>query len=84
MMNVKPCPFCGNKDVEVVEEFIHEGLHDGGWAWVVRCNYLKGGCGAKCGTRESDKEAIKTWNERKDSLSSNYDKIDPYGNKVYD
>ena len=57
------CPFCGNEP-ECVEEYIHLGLHDGGWVWVVRCNHLKGGCGAKGGTRISREEAIEAWNKR--------------------
>ena len=61
---LKPCPFCGNKNVECVEIFIHEGLHNGGWAWTVRCNYLDGGCGSQCGTQTNEKDAIKLWNKR--------------------
>lgn len=64
-MELKPCPFCGNKNVEPVEEYQHTSLHNGGWAYVVRCNYLKGGCGAKGGARETIEEAAMIWNRRK-------------------
>ena len=63
-MILKPCPFCGNKNVECVEEFEHAGLHEGGYHWVVRCNYLKGGCGCKGGAREEWIDAVNIWNER--------------------
>ena len=62
-MKLKHCPFCG-KEPEVVEEFVHQGLHDGGWQWVVRCNYINGGCGAKGGGRPEKEQAIEVWNKR--------------------
>lgn len=62
-MQLKPCPFCG-KDPELKEEWISAGLHEGGYAWVVRCNYINGGCGAKGGSRLDKIEAIKIWNRR--------------------
>ena len=67
MNELKPCPFCGNKSVETAEIFVHTGLHEGGWTWVVRCNFLKGGCGSQCGSRETEEEAIKLWNTRPDN-----------------
>ena len=62
-MELKPCPFCG-KEPELVEEWISGGLHEGGYAWIVRCNYMKGGCGAKGGSRIEKEEAIEVWNKR--------------------
>lgn len=61
---MEPCPFCGNASLECVEEWQSHGLHDGGYAWVVRCNYLAGGCGAKGGIRLEKEEAIEAWNKR--------------------
>lgn len=63
-MELKPCPFCGNKNVECVENFENTGLHEGGYAWIVQCNYMKGGCGAKSGCRPEKEEAIELWNKR--------------------
>lgn len=57
------CPFCG-KEPEVVHEWVQHSMHDGGWAWLVRCNFLNGGCGAKGGGRENKDEAIQAWNKR--------------------
>ena len=62
-MELKPCPFCGKKP-ECVEEWVSQGIHEGGFAWVVRCNYLNGGCGGKSGTRLEKEEAIELWNKR--------------------
>ena len=64
MEELFPCPFCGNKDIECIEEFEYTGLHEGGYAWFVRCNYLKNGCGGRCGSRLNKEEAIKAWNKR--------------------
>jgi len=63
MSEVKLCPFCGKKP-ECVEIYVHSGLHEGGWSFVVRCNALKGGCGASGGGRVTEEEAIKAWNMR--------------------
>jgi len=62
-MKLKTCPFCGKKP-EVVEIWIPHGLHEGGYSWVVRCNYLNGGCGAQGGSRTEKEEAIEIWNRR--------------------
>ena len=63
MDKLKFCPFCGRQP-EVVEVYEYTSLHDGGWTWIVRCNYLKGGCGAKGPGREEKEEAIEVWNKR--------------------
>ena len=60
---MKRCPFCG-KEPECVNEYEYTGLHQGGYAWFVRCNYLNGGCGAKSGSRMTEQEAIEAWEMR--------------------
>ena len=62
-VEIKPCPFCGNKDLEIVAK--SEGLHyEYGTGYIVRCNYLKGGCGANGGSRTTTEDAVETWNRR--------------------
>ena len=61
---IKPCPFCGNKEPELTRE--SQGMHfDLGTGYIVRCNFLKGGCGARGGSRNTGEEAIIAWNARK-------------------
>jgi len=62
-ISLLPCPFCGHRS-EVTEEWISSGLHEGGYSWLVRCNYLNGGCGAKGGARTSKEDAIEAWTKR--------------------
>ena len=57
---LKPCPFCGNKDVEICE--VWSGRFHGK---AVNCNFTDGGCGANSGSRETEAEAIEAWNRRK-------------------
>ena len=61
--DVKSCLFCGNDNLEIVRrgEGFHSELETG---WIVRCNYLKGGCGANGGSRETAQEAIYVCNAR--------------------
>ena len=68
-MEIKPCPFCGNKP-EVVEIYEYTGLHKGGWTWLVRCNYLYGGCGARGPSQLTEQEAIEKWNNRWNNKTS--------------
>ena len=58
-----PCPFCG-KQPELVEVYEYTSLHNGGWCWMVRCNFLNGGCGAKGPGRASKEEAVALWQKR--------------------
>ena len=61
---LKPCPFCGNPNVQLFTE--SEGMHfEMGTGYIVRCNFLRGGCGARGGSRSDKEEAIKAWNERR-------------------
>lgn len=62
-MKLKPCPFCG-KEPEVIKIWVSDSLHESGYSWIVRCNYLKGGCGAQGGSRTKKEEAIEIWNRR--------------------
>lgn len=60
---LKPCPFCGSSNLEIARK--SEGLHgELGTGYIVRCNYLKGGCGANSGSRETEEEAVNAWNNR--------------------
>ncbi|MBX4189670.1 Lar family restriction alleviation protein [Candidatus Parcubacteria bacterium] len=55
MSGLLPCPFCGNKNVSLI---------DRGHArprWEIRCN-----CGGKNGGHETENQAIESWNKRKD------------------
>lgn len=67
---LKPCPFCG-REPECVQNYEYTKLHDGGYAWVVRCNYMKGGCGASGGCRQDKDEAIEAWNNRQKENNTN-------------
>lgn len=63
MEKIEKCPFCGNTNLEVVQK--SEGLHgEYGTGWIVRCNFLKQGCGANGGARGTEEEAIEAWNKR--------------------
>lgn len=62
-LNLEPCPFCGGQP-EVAHEYIYTDLRNGGWSWFVRCNYLKGGCGAKGPGCLSMEEAVDAWQKR--------------------
>lgn len=58
-----PCPFCGNKNLEVTRK--SEGFHyELGTGYIVRCNFLNGGCGANGGARATEELAIEAWNCR--------------------
>lgn len=65
---IKPCPFCGNKEVGLASE--SQGVHfEMGTGHFVRCNFLKGGCGARGGSRTNKEEAIEAWNARVTSMT---------------
>lgn len=76
---LKPCPFCGNKDLEFTD--MHEleacGNADTDMCPVtssepdkycpqksVICGILKGGCGAHSGFYSTEEEAAEAWNRR--------------------
>lgn len=51
MKELKPCPFCGSKDLELLGHFSIR--------WVA-CN----SCYAESGSYDTDEEAIEAWNRR--------------------
>jgi Lar family restriction alleviation protein len=69
-MNLKPCPFCGNtaitvldaneiNDIEVeTEQWENNPYH------AAVCDFSKSGCGATSGYRETPSEAAEAWNQR--------------------
>ena len=75
MSELKPCPFCGGANAEVIDEieeylekwgdeFDESGLDVGRPSKAVVCPCTKGGCGAIGGWRETEAEAIEAWNRR--------------------
>lgn len=69
MEELKPCPFCGCKnivvdtchDLEDCENF--ESCEDAGYYSAV-CDGNDGGCGASTGYRATIKAAVEAWNRR--------------------
>lgn len=52
---LKPCPFCGGEEIEVVDGYADDGC------WVTCLS-----CAAQTGAKpRSHKEAIQAWNTRK-------------------
>lgn len=56
---LKPCPFCGSKNIVVRKYTAVAGVH-----YYVQCDSANGGCGAEFESRVSRKDAIKAWNKR--------------------
>ena len=63
---LKPCPFCGSKDVESVYRF-EKGDH-----FIIACQE----CGARSSPCITEHEAIQMWNMRVSEKSISFD-IDP-------
>ena len=67
MAELKPCPFCGGKMVEVLNRLEEEpemeliGLTEDNW------NVLCRDCFGFGGTRRTAEEAIEAWNRRADN-----------------
>lgn len=57
-VELKPCPFCGESELEPVEVGMEDGFETGNWA--MRCNYC-GAFGPQCGMRQNTGKA---WNGR--------------------
>lgn len=61
---LKPCPFCGNKNIKIFSEFdLCEREEKGGQLTAI-CPYNDGGCGASGSYEETKEEATKSWNRR--------------------
>lgn len=56
MAELKPCPFCGSKTAEVVE--------DGNEYLFLRYFVACGRCGASTGRNRTKEKAIEAWNRR--------------------
>lgn len=69
MMDLKPCPFCGNPKgtkpevVRVSQAFDLGNLHEDKDDFIVRCEWC-GSCGEGCCNPNA---AIKAWNTRHDA-----------------
>lgn len=61
MDKLKPCPFCGNKDVTLMTRRGKDGWRD---RFFVLCDYNDGGCGASGGWYHYPDEAVEAWNRR--------------------
>lgn len=61
---LKPCPFCGNPEVEIVL-YKADGVRRYRDRYAVLCYYSDGGCGAESGHFHSPEEAAENWNMRK-------------------
>ena len=61
MAELKPCPFCGNKDVTLMVRRGKDGWRD---RFFVLCAYDDGGCGASGQWCHYSDEAIDAWNRR--------------------
>lgn len=78
MDNLKPCPFCGNSELDMSDVMDCEQCGNfededkcpafepfGHCSMVfVVCSLYKGGCGASSGWYNTKKEAIDAWNRR--------------------
>ena len=57
--NLKPCPFCGCKNIVVRKYTAIAGIH-----YYAQCDQTNGGCGAICGWKATKEDAITAWNTR--------------------
>lgn len=61
---LKPCPFCGSKNVLLLtEKELKEDETKGDYMTVV-CDLHRGGCGATSGFRQYEEDAVDAWNRR--------------------
>lgn len=76
---LKPCPFCGNRNIEVstdIDEFVTEWGESGYGQeemleimrkrpyYFVGCSVIRGGCGASSGFDMTREGAVARWNRR--------------------
>jgi Lar family restriction alleviation protein len=59
---LKPCPFCGHKDITVHDFDAYDGYQGNCTRWFARCRL----CGAAI-ERKSKAVAINSWNRRADN-----------------
>ena len=60
MIELKPCPFCGQeKNIVVLSENVCDGRQ-----YQIVCDATGEGCGACCGWQDTIKEAKEAWNRR--------------------
>ena len=64
--NLKPCPFCGNKkvNVESYNEINGKDDDDENESYAVICSVFEGGCGATGGYKDTPEAAFENWNQR--------------------
>lgn len=64
-MELKPCPFCGNKNVYICVDSAEYslGLTDRANFGVI-CSKTSYGCGASSGWYDTEDRAIEAWNRR--------------------
>ena len=60
--NLKPCPFCGCKNIVVRKYTAIAGTH-----YYAQCDQTNGGCGAEIQSCISKKYAVEAWNRRVDN-----------------
>lgn len=73
MDRLSPCPFCGRKGkyisiAECCDDICNIDYCKGCDRmkyYTVVCNAQKGGCGASCGWKPTEEEAIEAWNTRR-------------------
>ena len=93
MVDLKPCPFCGENvavmtdahDLEECSNFEDDNCHCNEFEShpceykTVVCDVTRGGCGASSGYYPTEKEAIEKWNRRAETV-----KEQPDGDMVED
>lgn len=65
--NLKTCPFCGNKNVEICSGAEIEEDENIAECYAVVCSIHDGGCGATGGYKNTREDAAKNWNNRTES-----------------
>lgn len=65
-VELKPCPFCGCKELIISEYFPQENEVYTYFSkrYAIKCDYNEGGCGCESGHYKSLEEAISNWNSR--------------------
>ena len=58
------CPFCGSTTATRVTKWFNVETHEYEDQWQVMCGFNDGGCGAAGGIRQTEGDAINTWNRR--------------------